>query len=82
MATGYGLDGRVSNPGRDKILFSIPSRMAMGSIQHPIKWVLGVLSSGVKRQGRKADKSPPSSAKVKNGGSIPPLPYISSGHDA
>jgi hypothetical protein len=31
-----------------------------------------------KRQGREADHSPPSSADVKNGGAIPPLPPMSS----
>jgi hypothetical protein len=34
--------------------------------------------SAVKRQGREADRSPPSSAEVKNDGSIPPLPHTSS----
>jgi hypothetical protein len=33
------------------------------------------LSPGVKRTGREADHSPPTSAKVKNGGAIPPLPH-------
>jgi hypothetical protein len=28
----------------------------------------------IKRQGCEADHSPPSSAEVKNGGAIPPLP--------
>jgi hypothetical protein len=32
----------------------------------------------VKQQGHKADHSPPSSVKVKNGGAIPPLSHISS----
>jgi hypothetical protein len=36
----------------------------------------GALSSGVKRPWREADSSPPSSAKVKNGGAIPPLPHV------
>jgi hypothetical protein len=31
----------------------------------PIQWVPGVLSLGVKRPGREADHSPPSSAEVK-----------------
>jgi hypothetical protein len=43
---------------------------------------LGALSLSVKRQGREADHSPPSSAKVKNGGAIPSLPCMSSWHDA
>jgi hypothetical protein len=40
IATGYGLDGRVSIPGRGKIfLFSIASRPALGPTQPPIQWV-------------------------------------------
>jgi hypothetical protein len=34
--------------------------------QHPIQWVPGTLSLWVKRPGREADHSPPSSAEVKN----------------
>jgi len=37
-----------------------------GPTRPPIQWVLGVLSLGVKRPGREADHSPPSSAEVKN----------------
>jgi hypothetical protein len=33
--------------------------------QHPIQWVPGTLSLGVKRPGREADHSPPYSAEVK-----------------
>jgi hypothetical protein len=60
-----GLDSRGSIPGRE----STASRPALGPIQPPIQWVL---SPAVKRQGREADHSPPSSAKVKNGGAITP----------
>jgi hypothetical protein len=42
------------------------SRTALGSTQPPIQWVPGALSLGVKRPGREADHSPPSSAEVKN----------------
>jgi hypothetical protein len=42
----------------------------------------GALSPRLKRPGREADHSPPSSAEVKNGGAIPPLPYMSSWHSA
>jgi hypothetical protein len=63
IATGYGLDdqgGGSSSPGRVKNFhFSISSRPALGSTQPPIKWV------PVKRQGREADHSPPTSAEVK-----------------
>jgi hypothetical protein len=70
IATSYGLDGR------GKIcLFTIVSRPALGPTQPPIQWILGV-----KRSGREAGHSSPSSAK--NGGAIPPLPHTSSWHTA
>jgi hypothetical protein len=37
-----------------------------GLYQTPIQWILGALSPEVKRPGREADHSPPSSAQVKN----------------
>jgi hypothetical protein len=40
--------------------------LALGPTQPPIQWVLGALSLGVKRPGREADHSPPSSAEDKN----------------
>jgi hypothetical protein len=40
-------------------------RPALGFTQPPIQWVPGALSPGVKRQGREADHSPPTSAEVK-----------------
>jgi hypothetical protein len=46
-------------------LFTTVSRTALGPTQPPIQWVPGALSLGVKRPGREADHSPPSSAKVK-----------------
>jgi hypothetical protein len=44
--------------------FCASHRMALGSIQPSIQWVPGALSLGVKRPGREADHSPPSSAEV------------------
>jgi hypothetical protein len=41
------------------------SRTALGPTQTPIQWVQESLSVGVKRPGREADHSPPSSAEVK-----------------
>jgi hypothetical protein len=41
------------------------SRSALGPTQTPIQRVPGALSPRVKRQGRKADHSPPASAEVK-----------------
>jgi hypothetical protein len=63
IATGYGLDDRgvgVRVPVRSRI-FSSPQRPT----QPPIQWVPKALSPGVKRQGREADRSPPTSAEVK-----------------
>jgi hypothetical protein len=78
IATGNWLEGRCSIPGRDKRPFSTATRLALGTTQPPIKWILGALSRGVKRQGRKAHHSPPYSAEVKNGRTIHPLPHTSS----
>jgi hypothetical protein len=47
-------------------LFTTASRMALGPTQPPIQWVPGFLSLRVKRPGREADHSPPSSTEVKN----------------
>jgi hypothetical protein len=81
--TGYGQDGRGWIPGKDTIfLFSIASRLTLGPTQPPIQCVPGALSPGVKRLGREADHSPPSSAEVKNDGAIPTLPHMSSRHSA
>jgi hypothetical protein len=48
-------------------------RPVLGLAQPPIEWAPGAVSPGVKRQGRETDQSPPSSAKVKNGGVVTPL---------
>jgi hypothetical protein len=54
-------------------LFSTASRPTLEPTQPPIQWVPGALSLGVKQQGHQADHLPPSSAKVMEGGAIPPL---------
>jgi hypothetical protein len=59
-----------------------PSRRTLGPTQPHIQWLAGAISPGVKRPGREADHSSPSSAEVKNGGAIPPLPPMSSWHSA
>jgi hypothetical protein len=70
IALGYGLDDRGSRvlfpAGTVNFLFTTASRTSPGPTQPPIQWVLGVLSLGVKRPGREADHSPPSSAEVNN----------------
>jgi hypothetical protein len=74
------MGGQGLIPGRGKIfLFSIESRLALGSTQPPTQQILVTISPGVKWPGHEADYSPPSSAKVKNGGSItstPPYVFI------
>jgi hypothetical protein len=65
IALGYELDDRCCRvrfpAGLGIFLFTI----ALGPTQPPIQWVPGALSLGVKRPGREADHSPPSSAEVK-----------------
>jgi hypothetical protein len=46
-------------------LFTTASRTVLEPTQPPIQWVSGAVSLGVKRPGREADHSPPSSAEVK-----------------
>jgi len=48
------------------IFFATTSRPPVEPTQHPIRMDTGAFSPGVKRPGRKADKSTPSSAEVKN----------------
>jgi hypothetical protein len=78
IATDYLLEGRGSIPGKGKgFIYSTSSRPALKFTQPPIQRVPGTLSSGVKRSEHEADRSPPSSAKVKSGGAIPPhTPHI------
>jgi hypothetical protein len=60
-------------PGRDTA-----STPALGPTEPFIQRVSAVASLGVKRTGSEADRSPPSSAEVKNGGAVPPLPHMPS----
>jgi hypothetical protein len=48
------------------------------STQPSIRWVPGSIRTGIKRPGREADHSPPSSTEVKNNEAIPPLSGTSS----
>jgi hypothetical protein len=55
------------------------SRPVLGPNQPPIQWVPGSLSPEEKRQGREADHSTPTSAKVKKMSiytSIPPYAFM------
>jgi hypothetical protein len=68
IALGYGLDvrGFDSRRGLGIFLFTTAvSGTALGPTQPPIQCVPGALSLGVKRPGREADHSPPTSAEVK-----------------
>jgi hypothetical protein len=50
--------------GAGNFSLTTASRMALGATQPLIQWVPGALSLEVKRPGREADHSRPSSAKV------------------
>jgi hypothetical protein len=69
IALGYGLDDRGSRfrflAGLGIFLFTTVFKTVLGPTQPPTQWVLGALSLGVKRRGREADHSLPSSAEVK-----------------
>jgi hypothetical protein len=67
IASGYRLDDPGVGVGVPVLsrIFSISSRLALVSTQPPIHWVLGAISPGIKRPGREADRSPPTSAKAK-----------------
>jgi hypothetical protein len=68
------LPGFDSRRGQGVFLYFAASRLTLRPIQLPILWVPWALSPGVKRLGRGAVRSPPSSAEVKNGGANPPHP--------
>jgi hypothetical protein len=58
--------GRSASPGmgQESSLLQVV-KIGSGVHQPSIQWVPGALSSGIKRQGREADHSPPTSAEVK-----------------
>jgi hypothetical protein len=59
--------GRSSSAGWGKIfLLSTSTRPVLGPTQPPNQWVPEGTSTGVKRQGREADQSPPTTVEVKN----------------
>jgi hypothetical protein len=71
---------RVAN--KMKAIISDSPTPALGSTQPPIQWLSGALSPGVKRTGREADHSPPTTVEVKKCGSIYPLPHTPSWRSA
>jgi hypothetical protein len=62
------------------VRLSILSRLTLAPTQPPIQWAWCALSLEVEWQGCEADHSPPSSAKVKNGGAICLFTHTSSWH--
>jgi hypothetical protein len=62
--------------GLEIFLFTTASRTALGPTQPLIQLVPAALSLGIKRPGREADHSPPSSAEVKNAWSYTSTPPI------
>jgi hypothetical protein len=78
---GYVLDDRDSIPGMDYkgiffFIFATASRPALGLTHPPIQWEPGPLTLVLKRLGREADHSLPSSAEVKNAWSYTSIPLI------
>jgi hypothetical protein len=72
--TVWMIEGFESRQRVGIYLFATASRTALGPTQTIIQWVPGSLSLGVKRLGREADHSPPSSAESRMRGAIPPFP--------
>jgi hypothetical protein len=70
--------GFNSRQGQKIFLFCIAFRLVLGHTQPPVQWVPGDISPEIKTAGHETDNSTKSSADVKNGGAISPLPQISS----
>jgi hypothetical protein len=58
--------GGVRVPVGSSIFFSTPSRPLLGSTKPLIQWVSGALFTRVKRPGRVADRSTPTSVEIKD----------------
>jgi hypothetical protein len=69
----------VRFPAREKNCYLLHS-VQTGCGAHPASYEMGTtwFPAGVKCPGREADHSSPSSAELKNGGTIPSLPHVSS----
>jgi hypothetical protein len=74
IALVHGLDVHGSVPERGKRFCSTVFSPALGPTKPPLQWLLRAFSLGLKWQGSEADRSPPASAEVRNGGAIRPLP--------
>jgi hypothetical protein len=73
MPAAVGMDPRMI--AVHNFPLSTASRRSRPTLEPPqplIQW-----EPGIKRQGREAGHSPPTSAEVKEGGAIPPLHYMS-----
>jgi hypothetical protein len=81
---GYGLGDQGSIPDSGKRFFSPQQRPDRQWSPHSLLsneyW--GLIPPRVKMSGFPADHSPPSSAEVKNGVAISPLPHTSSWRNA
>jgi hypothetical protein len=62
---------RISIPGKRKRVLSLLHSVQTGRGNHPASYPM---AAGVKRPGREAEHSLPSSAEIKNGEAIRPLP--------
>jgi hypothetical protein len=69
------LDDLCSIP--DNARFTTASRPALRLTKPLTQWVLGAVTPGIKRHGLENAPSTPSSAEVKKGGVISPLPHMS-----
>jgi hypothetical protein len=78
IAMGYRLDVRGLIPGRGKRFLSTPPYPERLWVPPSLSIIPRTLSAGLKRSGREADHSPPSSTEVKNGGATPPVSHTSS----
>jgi hypothetical protein len=65
VLTPLNVNTQILSTSCIQIYNSIVNTIFIWPTQLPVQWVLGALSSGLKRQGREADHSPPTSAEVK-----------------
>jgi hypothetical protein len=64
VTAGWTAEGSEFESRWSKNFLSISSRPALGSTQPSVQRVMVALSPGLKRQGREADHSPPTTADV------------------